>query len=172
MESQGSRDQESKGTRDPGNQAAGKTPSAGYSFRNLDLWNRAQEHAARVIKLTLKLPRTVAGQEIGRQLVRSAGSVGANIAEGHGRYTLAAYRNHLSIAKGSASEVDSWLDLLRRIEYIDAQTESALHGESLRIIGALVNRMRALEEQARKNGVRLREEPGDYYPVSTGGGED
>ncbi len=155
---------ESRGSREPENQGARKPPNAGYSFRNLDLWNRAQEHAARVIKLTLKLTRTVAGQEIGRQLVRSAGSVGANIAEGHGRYTLAAYRNHLSIAKGSASEVDSWLDLLRRIDYIDAETESSLHLELLHIIGALVNRMRALEDQARKNGVRLKEESGDYFP--------
>lgn len=170
---------ENRRSRDPGKQGSrgtaptARAPGEAYSYRNLDIWNRAQDHAARVIKLTLELPNTVAAREIGRQLVRAAGSIGDNIAEGHGRYTIAAYRNHLSIAKGSASEVGSWLDLLRRIDYIDAATEVELHSESSVIIGALVNRMRALESQAQKLGIRLREEPADYIPGSNdAAGED
>ncbi len=169
---QGSGEPGIKGSGEPVFQGRGASTDPRYSFRNLDLWNRAQDHAARVIKLTFDLPQTVAGREIGRQLVRAAGSIGANIAEGHGRYTIPAYRNHLSIAKGSASEVGSWLDLLRRIEYIDFLTESNLRSESSTITGALVNRMRALENQARELGVRLREEAAEYYPGSYDGGGD
>ena len=45
-------------------------------------------------------------------MMRSAGSVPANIAEGYGRYSQAAYRSHLSIARGSLFETQSWIDLL------------------------------------------------------------
>jgi four helix bundle protein len=40
--------------------------------------------------------------------------VPANIAEGYGRYSDGANRNHLSIAGGSLFETQSWLDLLAR----------------------------------------------------------
>jgi four helix bundle protein len=139
------------------NQRARENQGTAYSYRNLDVWNRAQELALGVIKVTESLPSTAAAYVIARQIVRCAASVGANIAEGHGRYSLAAYRNHLSIAKGSASETDSWLDLLRRAGYIDEATEAVLHGQCITVIGALTRRMRDIEsrlEQAKTRGVR------------------
>jgi four helix bundle protein len=42
----------------------------------------------------------------------SSSSIGANIAEGHGRFSLAAFRDHLQIARGSAAETDNWLAVL------------------------------------------------------------
>jgi len=82
-----------------------------YTYRNLDVWNRAQNMAVNVIKLTRRLPkRDEAVPEITKQLIRAAGSVGANIAEGHGRMSRKVYRQYLVIARGSASEVGSWLD--------------------------------------------------------------
>ena len=81
-----------------------------YSYRNLDLWQRAQELALGVVKMSESLPRSEAARSIARQVVSSSGSVAANIAEGHGRYSVAAYRNHLSIARGSVAETDSWVD--------------------------------------------------------------
>jgi four helix bundle protein len=84
--------------------------------------------ALQVIKVTNRLPRTEAARSIARQLVASAGSVPANIAEGHGRFSRAAYRNHLSIARGSLWESESWVDLPRRAEYIDVDAEEALAG--------------------------------------------
>src|SRR3972149_746519 len=99
------------------------TQNPAYSYRNLLLWQKAQALALEVIRLVASLPRDQTTQVIGRQIVGSAGSIAANIAEGHGRYSLAAHRNHLSIAKGAACETDSWLDLLRQSGYIDADTE-------------------------------------------------
>ena len=84
-----------------GEQPAGVRESGVYNYRNLDLWRRAQELAVDIIRLGETLPSSPASVVLARQVVRSAASVGANIAEGHGRYSLAAYRNHLSIAKGA-----------------------------------------------------------------------
>jgi len=83
-------------------------------FRSQLLWRKAQEFAAEVAGVVSTLPRDRAADALGNQLMRSAGSIAANIAEGYGRYSQAAYRNHLSIARGSAFESESWLDLLVR----------------------------------------------------------
>ena len=71
-----------------------------YSYRNLILWQKAQELTLEIVKIVGGLPRDSVTSVAVPQIIRSASSVAANIAEGHGRYSLAAHRNHLSIAKG------------------------------------------------------------------------
>jgi four helix bundle protein len=90
-------------------------------FRKQLLWRKAQDFAAEVAELVSNLPRDRAADTIGNQLLRSAGSIAANIAEGYGRYSQAAYRSHLSIARGSAFESESWIDLLMRRVYVTVE---------------------------------------------------
>ena len=67
---------------------AGRAANDGnYSFRNLLLWNRGQELALKVVKLTEALPKTAGAGVMARQVVTAAASIPANIAEGHGRYS-------------------------------------------------------------------------------------
>ena len=127
-----------------------------YSYRKLDVWERSQSLAVRVIQLARRLPRDPGMLVIAKQLVGSAGSVGANVAEGHGRYSHAAYSNHLSIAKGSASEVGSWLDLLRRLEEIDEKTEADLRVEVDSLIGLLTHKIRTLVAADRSEKAKTR----------------
>ena len=134
-----------------------------YSFRNLALWQRAQELALGVIKMTETLPRNQAAKTLARQIVASSGSIPANIAEGHGRYSVAAYRNHLSIARGSAAETDTWLDLLRRAGYIEPARAEELHRECLVLLAGLTRQMKSLEAKLRHDRLSaLREDPTEY----------
>ncbi len=48
---------------------------------------------------------------IGKQIVRSADSIGANIAEGVGRYNLQDNQRFVKIARGSLNETRHWLRL-------------------------------------------------------------
>jgi four helix bundle protein len=50
-----------------------------------------------------------AKQTVGRQLVRSADSVGANLAEGAGRGSYQDNRRFVRIARGSLQETQHWL---------------------------------------------------------------
>lgn len=133
---------------------------ATYSYRNLKLWQKAQELAVEVVRVVDGLPSRRSSDVVARQLVGAATSVAANIAEGHGRFTLPAYRNHLSIAKGSACETDSWIDLLGRLGSVDEATESRLHARCSDLIGALTNHIKALAEQEKRG--RAREQPLPY----------
>ena len=133
---------------------------ATYSYRNLQLWQKAQELAVDVARLVDALPSRRSTDLVARQLVAAASSVAANIAEGHGRFTLPAYRNHLSIAKGSACEADSWINLAARLGVIDGATEAALHDRCAELTAALTRRIQALTRQEKQ--ARVREETPSY----------
>jgi four helix bundle protein len=138
----------------------------GYTYRNLGLWQKAQEFAVEVVRLVDGLPARRSAELMGHQLARAATSVAANIAEGHGRFSISAYRNHLLIARGSATEADSWLDLLLRLGYVHESRVTALHARCDELIAALTRRIRDLTKQA--GPTRIHEEVAEYELLSEG----
>ena len=56
---------------------------------------------------------------LGVQLVRAAGSVGANIAEGSGRWTEADKRHLFLIARGSLYELEHWVERALKRELLE-----------------------------------------------------
>jgi four helix bundle protein len=79
------------------------------TFRDLEVYERA-------VGLADAVWGRVAGWDafarwtVGVQLVRSADSIGANLAEAAGRSTDADQRRFLIVARGSALELEHWLD--------------------------------------------------------------
>ena len=76
---------------------------------NLVAHSKALEAAGIAIKLVMRVPAPL--KSIADQVIRSASSVPANLAEGHGRIGRDR-SNHWRIAYASAKEVDSHLKLL------------------------------------------------------------
>ncbi|HEY0601754.1 MAG TPA: four helix bundle protein [Herpetosiphonaceae bacterium] len=133
-----------------------------FSYRNLILWQRAQELAHDVIQVTKRLPNSWSSAVIARQIIASVTSIGANIAEGHGRFTFAAYRNHLSIARGSTAETDSWLDLLYREGLLEKDEEQRLHQRCRQLLGMLTTKINVLDAENSRNKNSLRETSAEY----------
>jgi four helix bundle protein len=73
---------------------------------NLIAHTKALEAAGTAIRLVMRVPAPL--KSIADQVIRSASSVPANIAEGHGRFGRDR-SNHWRIAYASAKEVDSHL---------------------------------------------------------------
>ena len=118
----------------------------GSDFRRQVLWQKAQAFAAELVGLATQLPRDRASDVIGTQLLRAGASIAANIAEGYGRYSQAAYRNHLSIARGSAFETESWLDLLARRGYLTSKQSEELISRCTEVQKLLTVSMKSLSE--------------------------
>ncbi len=85
------------------------TMSKAVTNTNLVAHEKALEAAGIAIKLVMRVPAPL--KSIADQVIRSASSVPANIAEGHGRFGRDRL-NHWRIAYASAKEVDSHLRLL------------------------------------------------------------
>ncbi len=134
-----------------------------HSYRNLTLWQKAQDLTLEIVKLAAKLPDDKVAPVLARQIVRSASSIAANIAEGHGRYSPAAHRNHLSIAKGSACETNGWLDLLQRSGYLGPDSERRLHENCEELIRMLTAKILDFERQeGARRTTKVREDSSPY----------
>src|SRR5215471_21589097 len=78
------------------------------NFEKLRVYQLSEELADRVWEVALKW-NLFARDTVGRQLVRAADSIGANIAEGSGRGTYVDNRRFVRIARGSLNETQLWL---------------------------------------------------------------
>ena len=86
-------------------------------FENLRVYELAEELADRVWEVVTRWDR-LAQDTIGKQLVNSADSIGANIAEGTGRGSFADNRRFAKIARGSLYEVKHWLKRAHKRELL------------------------------------------------------
>lgn len=108
------------------------------SFRDLHAWNAGMDLVLTTYALAARLP-SAERFELGAQLRRAAVSVPSNVAEGHGGGARQRYLNHVRIALGSLAELDTQLELARRLGYLTpnnlvpaerqlARTGQLLHG--------------------------------------------
>ena len=76
-----------------------------------------------VIHFLKVLPKDYILQTIGRQLLRSATSIGANIIEGQAATSKKDFGNYYAIALKSANETKYWLALLKEETTVDLSEE-------------------------------------------------
>lgn len=86
-----------------------------HTYKELGLWRNSKEVSLLVVRFSRKLPNERVVWIITDQLLRAIFSVGANIAEGFGKYQGKEYLRFLSISIGSVQEAEYWLGLLKDI---------------------------------------------------------
>src|SRR5437588_5762251 len=92
--------------------------------KKLVAWTKGMELVERIYDLTKSFPR----EEIyglTSQLRRAAVSVPSNIAEGAADRSRVQFKNYLSVAIGSLNELETQLEIARRIGYLDARAFEA-----------------------------------------------
>lgn len=92
----------------------------------VDLRTRTSDFALRIIKLYGSLPKTTEAQVLGKQVLRSGTSVGANYREGHRAKSDADIVNKFESVLQELDETDYWLDLLVRSGILSAATAESL----------------------------------------------
>lgn len=87
-------------------------------FEKLEVYQLSEKLADEVWAMVLDWPQ-FARETVGKQIVRSADSVGANIAEGTGRGSYQDNRRFVRIARGSLNETRHWLRRAFRRNLLD-----------------------------------------------------
>jgi four helix bundle protein len=85
------------------------------------------------------------------QLRRAAVSIPSNIAEGHGRASRGEFLNQLSVARGSANEVETLILVSRRLDFGNQAAGEQLLAEIDEILRMLA-RMRSRLREGHKGG--------------------
>ena len=114
--------------------------------KKLDVWQRAMKTAQMVYELTSTFP---AEEKFGlvSQMRRAVVSIPSNIAEGAARQGGREFRNFLSMAQGSLSELDTQLELAVLFGFVSNENLVEITGELLRIDKMLSGLIRSLTKK-------------------------
>ncbi len=114
--------------------------------KKLDVWKSAMKSAKMTYELTSKLPED---EKFGlvSQMRRAAISIPCNIAEGAARQGKREFKNFLSMAQGSLSELDTQLELCILLGYLRAEDLREQWDQLLRIDKMLSGLIRSLSDR-------------------------
>ncbi len=107
------------------------------SFEDLEIWKLSHALTLEIYKIVKDFP-TDEKYILVQQLIRSAQSIPANIAEGMGRFSKKEFLQFLVIARGSVEESKYHLILAKDLSYIEESTFTHLK-ESYIILGKKIN---------------------------------
>jgi four helix bundle protein len=104
-----------------------------------DLKERTRDFALRIIRLYSALPKQAVAQTLGKQLLRSATSVGANYREAIRSRSKSEYAAKLNISLMELEESLYWLELLEGAEIFAAAKLIGLRNESSELTAIFVS---------------------------------
>lgn len=115
------------------------------SFRDLDVWRKGVDLAVRVYEKTEKLPRS---EMFGltSQVRRAAVSVPSNIAEGKA-IGGKSYARHLKIAMGSESELQTQIEIAKRLKFLTDDDANDLLKQASEVGRMLAGLFRSLPQK-------------------------
>jgi len=105
---------------------------------NQDMRERTTEFALRIIKMFSSLPKTTEARVMGKQVLRSGTSVGANYREAHRARSRAEFISCAGIALREIEETAYWLELLVKSGTVEEMRMRPLRQECDELIAILV----------------------------------
>jgi len=110
----------------------------GDGGRGEDLARRTKAFALRIIHLYAKLPRTAVAEVIGKQVLRSGTSVGAQYREAMRARSVAEFVSKTGTALQELEETAYWLDLLAEANVVAPNRLADLQSEASELIAIFV----------------------------------
>ena len=110
--------------------------------KRFDLGDRTYQFAQRVDHFVNQLPRTISNLEHGKQLVRAAGSVGANYLEAEDALSKKDFMHRMKISRKESKESRFWLRLCLPNEGQIPEMHSLIQEatELMKIFGSIVSK--------------------------------
>ena len=107
------------------------------NYKELIAWQKAMGLVESIYRVSRSFPKEEL-YVLTSQLRRAAISIPSNIAEGQGRRSAREFVNFLSIAYGSIREVETQIEIARRLGYI-ASDEATRMTDQMDEVGRLIN---------------------------------
>lgn len=104
-----------------------------YTLEKLELYQLAEKFSDSIWEIVIKWDYFYK-DTIGKQVVRSADSVSANIAEGYGRYFYKESKQFFYYSRGSLQETKSWITKCKRRNVINEDIADMLIAEAEKIL--------------------------------------
>ena len=116
------------------------------SPEDLIVYQKAYKFGFEVIKICRIFPKNDEARILKSQLIRSATSIAANIAEGYGGNKKGtSYKNYLIIARRSATESQTWMKFCLDCQFINNKNFNILTNNCKEIITILTAIIRKLK---------------------------
>ncbi len=115
----------------------------------VDLRVRTKQFALRVIKLFCALPRRIETDVIGRQILKSGTSVGANFREAYRARSDAEFVSKIGDCLKELEETSYWLELLGEAEIFSNERLASLLDECNQLIAILVTISKKVKSQTK-----------------------
>jgi len=114
------------------------------SFKELTVWQNAYRLALEVYRITCALPSSEQ-YGLASQMKRASVSIPSNITEGYKRQSRKEYLQFLSIASGSAGELETQLLLSKDLGFLDIEDFQRVSKLSEEVSKGLGNLIKALK---------------------------
>ena len=120
-----------------------------------DLKERTKQFGLRVIRLVESLPKTRTADVLGRQLLRSATSVGANYRAACRGRSVAEFQAKLGIVEEEADESAYWIEMLSELGLVKTNLVEPLLREANEITAVIVSSIKT----SRRNSTQKKPAP-------------
>ena len=114
--------------------------------KKLDVWKESINLVILVYELTRQFPKNEIFGLIS-QLRRAVISIPGNIAEGAARQTRREFVQFLYIARGSLSEVDTYIEIARRLGYIEKGSLAMVEQKMIDVDKIITGLIRSLKKK-------------------------
>ena len=119
-------------------------------FTDLKVWQKAHQLFLDSLKDIDYLPRTEAGRVLENELLRSIGSISANIAEGFNARSTKEYVHYLDIARRTASESENWYYKIRDAGFLKVEVAERRVDQCVEVCKMLQSMISKLEKRCIK----------------------
>lgn len=121
------------------------------SYKDLIVWQKSMSLVEDIYCLTEILPAKEQFSMVS-QMRRAAISIPSNIAEGYGRNTTGNYVQFLSISKGSLLELETQLELCKRLKYMSEKEHSQIEEKLIEVSKMITVLISKLKVKIRDRG--------------------
>ena len=102
------------------------------------LEGRLLDYAVRIISVSRAFPKNVVGQHIGKQMLRSGTSAGANYQEANGAESIADFIHKMQLVLKELRETDYWLKVVEKANLLTSARLADILQESDELIAMTV----------------------------------